>query len=548
MAGGSRRTSVRVAAALLAGLLVGSAVLTYLSYTAAFTSTDAVIVSSPRAGLVMEKGAKVKFRGVQVGTVEDITYSGDQARLRLAIRSGEMHFIPSNATVHIAGNTIFGAKSVEFIPPKTAPSPTSLRPNAHVEASQVQLEVNTLFQSLIDLLHKIDPVELNGTLSALSEGLRGHGDDLGALLSGLNTLTRQANPKLPTLQEDFRKAGIVTNVYADAAPDLNTVFDSLPTINKTLVDKQKDLNTTLLATIGLANNAYETLEPAEQNFIDAVNRLRAPLKVLSDYSPEFGCLFKGIGRGIKEFAPLIGVRKAGLFTSSNFVLGAPAYTYPESLPIVNASGGPNCRGLPDIPTKQNGGSFYRAPFLVTDNANIPYEPFTEVQVDAPSTLQFCSTAPSRNGTTSDGGRGHAVASLDGDQGQHLRTGDVAGGRGAGGGVRRLPVRPGSHLPRHLHQRVPVEGRPEGAHRRHTGRGGVGVALNPDNTVDVTFGVDKRYTLYSSTRAVVRYENLVGDRYLEITSGPGELRKLPPGGTINAQHTQPALDLDALLGD
>jgi phospholipid/cholesterol/gamma-HCH transport system substrate-binding protein len=75
----------------------------------------------------------------------------------------------------------------------------------------------------------------------------------------------------------------------------------------------------------------------------------------------------------------------------------------------------------------------------------------------------------------------------------------------------------------------------------------GVKLNQDNTIDVKFGVDRRYTLYSSTRAVVRYENLVGDRYLEITSGPGELRKLPAGGTINSQHTQPALDLDALLG-
>ena len=74
-----------------------------------------------------------------------------------------------------------------------------------------------------------------------------------------------------------------------------------------------------------------------------------------------------------------------------------------------------------------------------------------------------------------------------------------------------------------------------------------VQLNPDNTIDVKFGVDSRYMLYSSTRAVIRYENLVGDRFLEITSGPGELRKLAPGATINAQHTQPALDLDALLG-
>jgi phospholipid/cholesterol/gamma-HCH transport system substrate-binding protein len=74
-----------------------------------------------------------------------------------------------------------------------------------------------------------------------------------------------------------------------------------------------------------------------------------------------------------------------------------------------------------------------------------------------------------------------------------------------------------------------------------------VKLNEDNTVDVAFDINDKYQLYTSTRAVVRYENLVGDRYLEITSGPGELRKLPPGATIPKQNTQPALDLDALLG-
>lgn len=74
-----------------------------------------------------------------------------------------------------------------------------------------------------------------------------------------------------------------------------------------------------------------------------------------------------------------------------------------------------------------------------------------------------------------------------------------------------------------------------------------VKLNPDNTVDVAFDINKRYQLYTSSQAKVRYENLVGDRYLEITSGPGELRKLPPGATIPQQNTQPALDLDALLG-
>ncbi len=74
-----------------------------------------------------------------------------------------------------------------------------------------------------------------------------------------------------------------------------------------------------------------------------------------------------------------------------------------------------------------------------------------------------------------------------------------------------------------------------------------VKLNPDNTVDVAFSLDKKYQLYTSTRAVIRYENLVGDRFMEITAGPGELRKLPAGGVISINQTQPALDLDALLG-
>ena len=384
---GAQRTHVRLAAALLASLLVAFAVLTYLSYTAAFSPTDAITVTAPRAGLEMDRGGKVKYRGIQIGKVDDISYRDDQAQLKLAIDSGELKYIPANAGVHIASNTVFGAKSVEFITPKS-PLATSLRPGAHLEASAVSLEVNTLFQSLIDLLHKIDPVELNGTLGAIAEGLRGHGDDLGGALAGLNTLAQQLNPKLPTLQQDFRRTAAVATIYSAAAPDLVTVFNNTPTIAHTVVDQQSNLNATLLSAIGLSNNAYDTLAPAEQDLIDAIKRLRAPLKVAGDYSPEFGCLFGGIQRGIQEFAPILGVRKAGLFTSSSFILGAPSYTYPESLPIVNASGGPNCRGLPDIPTKQSGGSWYRAPFLVTDNANIPYEPFTEMQVDAPSTLQW----------------------------------------------------------------------------------------------------------------------------------------------------------------
>jgi phospholipid/cholesterol/gamma-HCH transport system substrate-binding protein len=381
------RRHVRIAAAILAAIVAAAVIFTYLSYTAAFTPTDTVSLTAPRAGLVMERDAKVKYRGIQVGKVTDIAYSGNEAKLTLSLRRGEMRYIPSNATVRIAGNTIFGAKSVEFLPP-AEPQPTSLRPGSTVAAKDVQLEVNTLFQTLSDVLNKIDPISLNATLTALGEGLRGHGDDLGAATAGLNSYLQQINPKLPTLRDDFAKAAAVTNIYGDAGPDLARVIDNVPALNKTVVDEKDNLNATLLAATGLANNGTATLQPAADNYIAAIQRLRAPLKVLGEYSPEFGCFLKGSSIAVDRFAPIIGGIRPGLFVDSNFLPGSPAYTYPESLPLVNASGGPNCRGLPDVPTKQYGGTWYHTPFLVTDNAYVPFQPNTEVQFDAPSTLQF----------------------------------------------------------------------------------------------------------------------------------------------------------------
>jgi phospholipid/cholesterol/gamma-HCH transport system substrate-binding protein len=385
--GHSRTTHVRIAAAILAALILAAVAFTYLAYTSKFTATEDVTVMSPRAGLVMERDAKVKYRGIQVGKVTDIAYSGDQAKLTLSVDRSQLRHIPANATVRIAGNTIFGAKSVEFAPPPGATG-GPLRPGATVQASAVQLEVNTLFQTLTDVLRKIDPVNLNATMTALSEGLRGNGDSAGDALAGLNTLLTQVNPKLPTLQDDLRRTAAVADIYGDAGPDLVRVLDQAPKISNSIVSQQDNLNATLLAATGLGNTGYDTLAPGAEDYIAAIQRARAPLKVAGDYSPEIGCILQGTAVAADYFAPVIGGTRPGLFVDSNFLPGSSAYTYPESLPIVNASGGPNCRGLPNVPSKQLGGSNYHAPFLVTDNAYVPYQPNTEVQFDAPSTLQF----------------------------------------------------------------------------------------------------------------------------------------------------------------
>lgn len=74
-----------------------------------------------------------------------------------------------------------------------------------------------------------------------------------------------------------------------------------------------------------------------------------------------------------------------------------------------------------------------------------------------------------------------------------------------------------------------------------------VALQRDKTVLVAFGLDRTIPLTVGSRAAIRYLNLVGDRYLEIVDGPGPTSRMPAGARIPVERTDPALDLDALLG-
>ena len=74
-----------------------------------------------------------------------------------------------------------------------------------------------------------------------------------------------------------------------------------------------------------------------------------------------------------------------------------------------------------------------------------------------------------------------------------------------------------------------------------------VAIQPDTTALVEFTADDSVVLNEGSRAVIRYDDLIGGRYLALEEGAGGTKKLKPGDTIPLARTSPALDLDALIG-
>jgi phospholipid/cholesterol/gamma-HCH transport system substrate-binding protein len=74
-------------------------------------------------------------------------------------------------------------------------------------------------------------------------------------------------------------------------------------------------------------------------------------------------------------------------------------------------------------------------------------------------------------------------------------------------------------------------------------------IDSGHRVRVDFDVDRSLPLYQSTTVQIRYADLIGNRYVELKRGQGADadRVLPPGGFIPLSRTQPALNLDALIG-
>lgn len=74
-----------------------------------------------------------------------------------------------------------------------------------------------------------------------------------------------------------------------------------------------------------------------------------------------------------------------------------------------------------------------------------------------------------------------------------------------------------------------------------------IVLQPDATLLVEFTVADSVVLTEGTRAAIRFADLTGGRYMALDEGAGAVKRLTPGATIPISRTEPALDLDALIG-
>jgi phospholipid/cholesterol/gamma-HCH transport system substrate-binding protein len=320
-------------------------------FAGTLTRSVPVTLTSDRAGLVMESGAKVKLRGVPVGRVAGVEAGSNPVRLKLELYPGQIQHIPANAQAQIRATTIFGAKYVDLVYPEH-PSAQHISAGAVLQSLNVSTEVNTVFQNLVEVLDKVEPAKLNAVLSAMAAAVGGRGERIGEATTAANHVLGEINPRMPTVQQDWRSLKGAVDSYSAAAQNILATIDAFSTTSATITVHSTDLDALLLNTIGFSQAGIDLLAPNQANLVQAVNVLQPTTDLLMKYNSEYTCLLMGAKLWLDQGGyDVTGGNGRTVILDDAFLFGDDSYRFPDNLPIVAAKGGPGgkpgCGGLPD---------------------------------------------------------------------------------------------------------------------------------------------------------------------------------------------------------
>ena len=306
------------------------------------------------------------------------------AKVTLDVNPKHITSIPANIEAHIRATTVFGNKYIAFTSPKN-PVRQRISSADVITVSSVSTEFNTLFETVVSIAEKVDPVELNETLAATARGLDGLGDRFGQSLIHGNEILADLNPQLPQVRYDTQRLADLAGVYADASPDLWNALADAAVTSRTLNEQQSNLDSALMASIGFGETGGDIFDRGAPYFTRGAEDLVPTSQLLDYYSPEIFCAIRNYAEVGPKIREVLGGDNGYSLRSAGTVVGAGnPYIYPDNLPRVNARGGPEGRpGCWQTITHD----LWPMPYLVMDTG-FSMAPYNHFELGQPFAIEY----------------------------------------------------------------------------------------------------------------------------------------------------------------
>jgi len=382
-----RTPPYKIAGVVLLIIVAIVVALIWKQFRGGWSEPEKLTLISSRSGLSMDPGSKVTFNGVEIGRVSGVSainQNGEpMAEVNLDVDKQFTKLIPSNVDAQIKATTVFANKYIAFSSP-AKPSSQPLVPSKPIQVSGVTTEFNTLFETVVQVTQKVDPIKLNQTLTAAAQALDGLGERFGQSIENGNAILADVNPLLPRLRQDNQRLADLADIYADASPDLFDGLKNAVTTAKTLNELQGTVDQTLMAAVGFGNTGGEVFEKAGPYLVRSSADLVPTSALLDEYSPMLFCTIRNYHDVEPKIASSLGGNGYSLNTHSQILFPGNPYVYPDNLPRVNAHGGPEGRPGCWQPVTRD---LWPMPYLVMDTG-ASIAPYNHIGLGQPIAIEY----------------------------------------------------------------------------------------------------------------------------------------------------------------
>ncbi|MFC8047044.1 MlaD family protein [Nocardia sp. NPDC057353] len=241
------------------GLIVFAVLLVFLMarYQGYFVPKVNVVANLTTTGDGLPAEADVKFRGVLVGTVDDVEVAarGELQKVQIELDPDFAGGIPANVTARVVPSNLFAVTSVELV--FNGPSDEYLSEGDQIEEdrSKGTIALQDTLTTVRNILDEIDPVQFGRVLGTLSQALDGSGRMPGSTVERVDrwlTAVDQSIPNLGVMLNDFSSSFQALN---ESAPELVTVLGSSVQTATTISDRR----TQLVELITGASGTFDTI-------------------------------------------------------------------------------------------------------------------------------------------------------------------------------------------------------------------------------------------------------------------------------------------------
>ncbi|MGW6730808.1 MlaD family protein [Nocardia sp. NPDC055029] len=279
---------------VLAGLVAGGVTVVVLKSSGTFDEKTEVVALLQHVGDGLPPRSDVKFRGVLIGTVAQVSpgSEGRPSRALLELDPARVDDVPSTVTARVVPGNVFAVSSVQLVdngPGRPLRAGDAIEQDDSLSTVQLQTALTKL-RAIVAASARIGTSDTVGVLAAVAKATDRRGGDLVAAGAALERITAGLSAQIAPPGEPSTIAALTDSVQglAAAAPDLLDALHYSVIPMRTVAAQEAALRDVLTAGAATLSTVGGGLGAHVDEMVTATDQLTPVLDVFAAGSSHFG--------------------------------------------------------------------------------------------------------------------------------------------------------------------------------------------------------------------------------------------------------------------